>query len=135
MKKSIRITVIALAVALGVMAFGYCDSIASIHLPQNLKTVVGGLLLRCHKLESIVIPDGVTVIENGAFLDCDVLKQVRIPASVTKIEAEAFYECSLLERIDFGGNKAQWDSIVKENRWMDIDAHYTVYCSDGNITK
>ena len=63
--------------------------------------------------------------------------RVTIGNSVTSIGDYAFYACYGLKSINFQGTKAQWDAISKGDDW-DFFAgigSYTVYCSDGNITK
>ena len=86
-----------------------------------------------------VIPDGVTEIQTGAFINRTGLTRINIPDSVTYIRYQAFAGCSNLERIDYSGTKAQWEAINKDvsgpPAWDDGTGNYTVYCTDGVITK
>ncbi|WP_251183240.1 leucine-rich repeat protein, partial [Anaerocaecibacter muris] len=60
---------------------------------------------------------------------------ITIPDSVTSIGRYAFYKCSSLTSINFGGTKAQWNSIKKDSYWNSYTGNYTVICTDGTIAK
>lgn len=89
----------------------------------------------CIGLTSITIPDGVTSIGDWAFCDCSGLTSITIPGSVTSIGSYAFFICSGLTRIDFSGTKAQWNAIKKGDYWSYNTGNFTVYCTDGTISK
>jgi len=40
-----------------------------------------------------------------------------------------------LTSITFTGTKAQWNAISKKSTWNDYTRSYTVYCTDGNLSK
>ena len=55
--------------------------------------------------------------------------------SVEVIEREAFRHCSNLKFICYSGTMAEWNAIEKGTDWDAGTGNYTVYCSDGTITK
>ncbi len=77
----------------------------------------------------------VTAIGNSAFTNDFNLPSVEIPASVTSIGEGAFSYCSALTSITYNGTQEQWNAISKGAEWDDYTGEYTVYCTDGNITK
>lgn len=77
----------------------------------------------------------VTTIGYGAFCDCSGLTSITIPDGVTSIDSYAFSGCSGLKRINFNGTKAQWNAIRKGDCWSYNTGNFTVYCTDGTISK
>ena len=114
---------------------------------KNLKTVIFGdngqfttidTLFRGNKtIETVVFGKNskMTSISKYAFYDCFYLKSVTIPKTVTEIGQCAFYECYELEHIYYEGTMAEWKAIRKGIQWDLFSGDYTVYCSDGNLTK
>ena len=84
---------------IGEWAFGYCDSLTSVTIPNSVTTIGEGAFYNCSSLTSITIPDSVTTIGYAAFGYCDSLTSVTIPNSVTTIGEGAFYNCSSLTSI------------------------------------
>lgn len=82
-----------------------------------------------------VIPDGVTSIFGGAFHKCEYIVSIVIPNTVTEIGDWGFDQCVSLEKISFNGTVAQWDAILKGNYWDSAIRNYTIYCTNGNISK
>lgn len=74
-------------------------------------------------------------IYTEAFYKCTGLTSVTIPDSVTSIGGYAFADCTGLTIIDFKGTKAQWEAIKKGNAWCGYICYFTVYCTDGVISK
>ena len=92
------------------------------------------LILGCKN--SIIPADGtVTAIGDYAFCDCTGLTSITIPNSVTTIGNRVFYYCAGLTRIDFSGTVEQWAKISKDTNWDHSTGDYTIYCTDGTITK
>ncbi len=89
----------------------------------------------CTGLTSVIISDSVTSIGEYAFYYCTGLTSVTIPDSVTSIGWGAFKNCSGLKRIDFNGTKAQWNAIKKDYFWSYNTGNFTVYCTDGTLSK
>ena len=51
------------------------------------------------------------------------------------IDEGAFRGCIGLTSINFGGTKAQWNAISKGSMWNSDTGNYTIYCTDGTISK
>ncbi len=89
----------------------------------------------CSSLTSVTIPDSVTSIGNSAFAYCSSLTSITIPNSVTSIGDSAFSGCMSLTSINYGGTKEQWNNISKSSSWKYFTGSFTVYCTDGEISK
>ena len=85
-------------------AFGDCDSLTSITIPDSVTSIGNSAFSNCDGLTSITIPDSVTNIGAYTFDSCGSLVSVTIPDSVTSIGYDAFYSCSSLTSITFGEN-------------------------------
>ena len=86
-------------VDIGVGAFGYCDSLASIHIPEGVTIIREEMFGHCTSLKSIHIPESVTIIEDWVFWICKSLKSIHIPKSVTSIGYSVFNQCTSLKSI------------------------------------
>ena len=87
-----------------------------------------------YALGAIVMLDNITYIGSSAFEDCG-LTYVEFTTSVTKIESRAFANCANLLCIRYNGTIEQWNAIEKGTDWDTGTGYYTVYCTDGTITK
>ena len=110
----------------------------------NLTSVIFGIGIErieeaafrgCDDLTSVVMTNGLIRIGYGAFFYCGKLTNVFIPESVTFIDGEAFRGCESLTVIRYGGTMEQWEAIAFGDRWNDETGDYTVYCTDGTISK
>lgn len=87
--------------------------------------------------ESITIPNGVTEVGDYAFYHAE-LKELSIPNSVLKFGESAISFCKRLECVRFGGTKAEWKAIQKEDEpigWDHDTGEYIVNCTDGILNK
>lgn len=73
-----------------------CSDLTSITIPNSVTSIGASAFAMCTKLTSVVIPDGVTSIGMRAFSGCSGLTSVTIPNSVTSIGYSAFTSCSNL---------------------------------------
>ncbi|MGN0760946.1 MAG: leucine-rich repeat domain-containing protein [Christensenellales bacterium] len=121
--------------SIGNSAFSGCSSLTSIAIPNSVTSIGSGAFSSCSSLTSITIPDSVTSIGDRAFYFCHSLTSITIPDSVTSIGDYTFAFCISLTSIKFQGVKLQWDAISKGNYWNDAIRSYTVYCTDGTISK
>lgn len=101
----------------GSMAFGFCES-----------------------LKNIVIPDGVTKLSAGLFYECSSLESITILASVTEISRVAFGSCTNLKTVNYKGKKSDWKAIIIDSRSSEYEknanialSRATIICTDGKI--
>ena len=107
--------------SIGNYAFGLCDSLTSVTIPNTVTNIDYGAFQQCSSLTSINIPNSVTSIGSDAFSysglisitwpnsiseipyntfsGCSKLTSVTIPNTVTSIETQAFHSCSSLTSI------------------------------------
>ena len=116
-------------------AFAHCTSLTNIALPNSIKKICNQAFECCTSLTSITLPNSIVEIDVSTFKGCTSLTSITIPNSVTRIGDDAFYKCSSLTSIQFNGTIEQWDNISKEEDWNYNTGNYTIYCTDGEITK
>ena len=84
---------------IGASAFYKCPNLASISLPNTLKSIGENAFNGC-KATKMIVPDMVQTIGYGAFANCKYLHTVTLPSGLTKLggsyEAGAFENCTSL---------------------------------------
>lgn len=120
---------------IGVEAFYGCDSLEDVKIPGSVSSIGKAAFADCNQLKNATIENGVTKIEDSAFQNCESLESVTIPQSVSVIEDEAFSECGSLISIHYDGTIKQWNAITKGSNWDNWTGNYTIYCTDGEISK
>ena len=88
----------------GLNAFARCDSLASVTLPDSIKSIGDGAFYGCTSLKEINIPDSVTKIGSEAFSSCEALESITIPDSVTSPLIGTFGGCDSLKNVVIGNN-------------------------------
>ena len=131
--KTVVITSSSLSIGYG--AFYDCKSLTSITVPNGVVRIGERAFYNCSNLTSITIPNGIVSIGESAFYKCSNLTNVTISDSITCIDYCAFSGCTGLTEINFKGTKAQWNAVDKGENWDFSTPQYTIYCTDGNITK
>ncbi len=107
-------------VAIGDGAFGACDLITGITIPNSVKSIGTGAFAYCTRLKSVVLPTGITSLSERIFENC-ALTNITIPNSVTSIGDYAFSDCPLT-------------SITIPNSVTSIGNYAFSYSSLTNIT-
>jgi hypothetical protein len=76
-------------------SFQGCSSLASVTLPEGLKSIGPYMFDGCSSLRSIDLPGGITSIGTYAFRN-SALESIELPATLQVINASVFYGCSSL---------------------------------------
>jgi hypothetical protein len=108
----------------------YYTSVNNCIIKKSTKTLIVG----CNY--STIPSDGsVTAIGDYAFDGCNRLNNITLSDNVTSIGDYAFAHCSSLTSITYMGTKGQWAAINKSTYWNNGTGEYTIYCTDGEISK
>ncbi|MBQ2433503.1 MAG: leucine-rich repeat domain-containing protein, partial [Clostridia bacterium] len=75
-------------------AFGYCEALEKIDLPEGMKSLGQLMFIGCKALQEIEIPETVRTIGANAFTDCAGLKTLTLPSALTSIGEWAFRGCT-----------------------------------------
>ena len=117
--------------AIGDLAFNDCYNLTSVTIGNSVTSIGERAFSSCNALTSVIIPDSVTIIGEEAFYYCTNLTSATIGNSVTTIGNGAFS----LKSITFEGTVAQWKTIRKGFYWNNYTDNYTIYCTDGTVSK
>lgn len=115
--------------------FENCSNLTSVTISNSVTSIGSSAFYNCTGLTSVTIGNSVTSIGGLAFSGCRGLTSVTIGNSVTSVGGWAFKNCSSLTSINFNGTKDKWNAIDKGSSWNVGTGDYTIYCSDGNISK
>lgn len=109
--------------------------IADIRTGYPVTAIAEKAFYKIQTINSLYVPENITSIGDYAFFRCEKLHTVSLPSTLKSIGNMAFYNCEKLTRINYGGTIAQWKEIEKVSGWDAWTAEYTVYCTDGTISK
>jgi len=79
--------------ALGYYMFGYCESLTSIVLPNNIKELPNYTFYYCRRLTSVTLPKSLKTINGEVFVGCSSLASITFPDSLETIGSSAFDNC------------------------------------------
>ena len=85
-------------------AFANCEHIASVTLPDGLKSIGTQAFLKCKSLITVTIPDSVTFIGDFLFSQCEKLESVTVGSGMTEICDCMFKDCGSLKTVEIKGN-------------------------------
>lgn len=71
------------------MAFGNCDSLKSVVIPEGIIYIGVSAFYNCVNLEHVSLPESLETIFIGAFIGCGSLRILEIPDNVSQIEPSA----------------------------------------------
>ena len=125
--------------------YAFSDNAFLLNVPQipfGMMSFGEGAFSGCINLINVIIPSGINCIEYRMFNNCTNLVSVELPVTVACLNGEAFGDCVNLTEIHYAGTKEEWDTISKygdggngTEKWDYGTGNYTVYCTDGNISK
>ena len=141
--------------AIHVPSFSVNKKIKSIDFGNGLKSVPKKIFEYNYDLESVTLGQSVTTILNNAFYACYTLDTFNMSQSVESIEQYAFARCTSLTSIDlpkslkwigygifsnsgvteinYAGTIDEWNSIEKDENWMENSSIATITCTNGVI--
>lgn len=97
-KNAIRKIEIGNGINIGNYAFGTCNSISTIAIPNSVKTIGEYAFYNCNALENVIIPNSITDIGSYAFRITS-LKNIIISNNITTIAANTLNNCSALPNV------------------------------------
>ena len=80
-------------------AFGKCENLICVLLPDGLETLGDSAFYNCAALEYVYLPDSLRTMGEGCFYRCTDLPYLRVPQNVESIGKHAFEECVNLRGI------------------------------------
>ena len=99
---------------IGNEAFYGCKCLNNVELPDSV-TYIGSMAFgNCVSIENIKLSKIVNCIEDCAFQFCESLKEISIPLSLERIGNSVFFNCYNLKRINYQGEKKQWQKLTKD---------------------
>ncbi|MBE6548368.1 MAG: leucine-rich repeat domain-containing protein [Ruminococcaceae bacterium] len=117
-------------VSVGNNAFSGCAALKSVNIPNSVKNIGGYAFANCTGVNNISVGEGVTVLNPGVFSGLVNLQSITLTKAITAIRENAFYNCSYYTTVKFGGTKAEWDAVTKDQRWAGQTANCTVVTTD-----
>ena len=85
--------------SIGSEAFSGCNGLTGVTLGSGLTTIGNDAFKGCGNIAAISVPDGVTMIGSSAFENCRSLKKAALGSGLESIGSRAFAECNILEEI------------------------------------
>lgn len=80
-------------------AFGYCDSLKQITIPESVTTIDGWAFYGCERLEKIDLPSGLKHINTRAFQNCYALDGLALPEGLESIGSYSFSYCAAIQSV------------------------------------
>jgi len=81
------------------------------------------------------VPYTVVEIFNVAFAYNDYIQTINIPSSVKSLGPGVFADSNNLKTINYDGTVIRWFAIQKDSEWDFNSSDFTIYCTDGQISK
>jgi hypothetical protein len=114
---------------IGDSAFSTCSALASVTIPNSVKTIGLEAFMSCTSLTSIEIPNGVESIGGTCLAGCTSLSAISIPPSVTEIGDGSFFNCPAMTVMCAQGSTADDESLYPSGSTIE----YTIFVTKGDI--
>lgn len=105
-------------------AFNGCSVLASVSMPESLKSIGKRAFSGCSSLSDISLNDGLTHIGEESFRSCYNLIHINLPSSLKSVEEGAFKDCLNLEGFSGAG-------VASDGRSLIFDDVLVAYASSG----
>ena len=114
-------------------AFGYCDALESIMLPEGLEEIGYSAFANCENLKNITLPDSLKTLGEASFYNCKNLKSITLPDDLETISKDAFNNAALEsinigEKVSYIGDDAFYCCPLKS---IEVHENNSTY-NDGN---
>ena len=83
--------------SIGKRAFGFCENLETINLPDSVAAVDDFAFYGCAKLRINALPASLAIVGADAFWGCALITATELPAALTQIGSLGFYGCTGLE--------------------------------------
>ena len=98
-KKMSTVSLPASIESIGMVAFGDCDKLKEITIPEKVTTLDYATFRGCTSLATVKLSQNLEYIGSGAFSNCISLKKIDLPKSVKEIGAYSFERCYKLDSV------------------------------------
>jgi hypothetical protein len=112
----------------------YTDGQGVLTFEGPITEIAGNAFFYCDTIASIIIPEGVTTFNDSSFYEAHNIQSIVIPSTVTRIGHGSFFNCTSLDNITFNGTMEQWNNMSKGQSWKYNMKTSTIHCKDGDIT-
>jgi len=110
-------------------SFRNCSALKAINIPDSIRTIGQSAFGGCSNLTSIVLNDSLRTIGPSAFFSCSGLTEIIIPDKVKSIEYGTFSGCTALEKVTIGNGVT--NISTSSDTFYGCDNLTTIIIGDG----
>lgn len=99
-------------VRVGIGAFGYCENMRNITLPDSITAIYYKAFANCSNLESVVLPSKLTLMNHQVFHNCKQLKYIKFPFVATSATIYDDLPSFSSDNFDFDRDKEHPDEKI-----------------------
>ena len=92
--------------AIAEYAFGFCDSLECVRLPETMKELSNACFEWCKNLKEVVLPKTMTAMGYANFLNCTALESFTLPDSLRTLGDGNFEGCTQLKEF-------HWNDVIE----------------------